>query len=160
MCVSVCECAAVGQHCRSTSAAGHCRIGVLLPPHWLFLSSLCSLSGNLLKEDGESMCCILFSRGGLSRRERGSAGGITEVQCMPVRRFVGPTVPASKITVGETGEQEKRRRRVGEETGWEVGSRARTEVQETSGECGSFLCRQCSIQPSEPACRRTADVPV
>lgn len=78
---------------------------------------------------------------------RGEGGGgctITEVQSMPVRLLCWATVPQRETTVEklETRKEEEERR-----GGGGGGGEGRSEVQATSGECGSFPCRQCSTHP-------------
>lgn len=99
-------------------------------------------SGKLLKEDGASKCCILFKKGK-------GGGGMKEKAAMQdpggakhageARNWA--TVPLRDTTVRKLEtrkEEEGREGRRGE---------GRSEVKGTSGECGNFLCWQCSTHP-------------
>lgn len=152
VCAHSCMCAITGQHCRNSAAAGHCRIAVLLLALCLLLLSL-SLSpfyihsSKLLKEDGESMCCILFQqgrRGGgcVAERERRRRRGQNHRGAKHAgEALCWATVPLRETTVEKLEmrkEEEEKERRWGE---------GRSEVQGTSGECGSSLRWQCSTHP-------------
>lgn len=100
-----------------------------------------------------------FSGGG-EGRERG--GQIRKGAKHAGEALCWATVPLRETTV----EKLEMRRRGEEERGWEAGGGlgrkwrgGRSEAQGTSGECGNFLCWQCSTTLCKSASGRTADVP-